>query len=147
MFMVIYSFSPFVSTLLTPGKIFKNWFGETDFFSIVKCVCVCACLVFQSCPTLCNTMDCSPPGSSVHGILQTKSTGVGFHALLQGIFPTRGLNPCLQHCRRILYRLSLQGSHGGGQRDRLVQAGSGLAPASPSRVKSERSSRQVKACR
>ena len=27
--------------------------------------------VAQSCPTLCNPMDCSPPGSSVHGILQT----------------------------------------------------------------------------
>ena len=30
------------------------------------------CLVNQSCPTLCNTMDCSPPGSSVHGILQAR---------------------------------------------------------------------------
>ena len=29
-----------------------------------------ACLVAQSCPTLCNPMDCSPPGSSVHGIFQ-----------------------------------------------------------------------------
>ena len=28
-------------------------------------------LCAQSCPTLCNTMDCSPPGSSVHGISQT----------------------------------------------------------------------------
>ena len=28
--------------------------------------------VVQSCPTLCNPMDCSPPGSSVHGILQTR---------------------------------------------------------------------------
>ena len=28
------------------------------------------CLVTQSCLTLCNPMDCSPPGSSVHGILQ-----------------------------------------------------------------------------
>ena len=26
----------------------------------------------QSCPTLCNPMDCSPPGSSVHGILQAR---------------------------------------------------------------------------
>ena len=32
-------------------------------------VCVCV-LVTQSCPTLCSLMDCSPPGSSVHGILQ-----------------------------------------------------------------------------
>ena len=41
----------------------------------------------QSCPILCDPMDCSLPGSSV--------TGVGFYALLQGIFPTQGLNPCL----------------------------------------------------
>ena len=29
-------------------------------------------LVAQSCPTLCHPMDCSPPGSSVHGILQAR---------------------------------------------------------------------------
>ena len=40
------------------------------------------------CQTLCDPMDCSPPGSSVLGILQGKDTGVGCHALLQGIFPT-----------------------------------------------------------
>ena len=34
------------------------------------CVCVCV-LVAQSCPTLCDPMDCSPPGSSVHRIFQT----------------------------------------------------------------------------
>ena len=36
------------------------------------------CLVMQSCPTLCNPMDCSLPGSSVHGIFfPGKNTGVG----------------------------------------------------------------------
>ena len=35
------------------------------------CVCVCAQLL-QLCPALCNPMDCSPPGSSVHGILQAR---------------------------------------------------------------------------
>ena len=34
------------------------------------CVCVCVCVCAQSCPALCDPMDCSPPGSSVHGILQ-----------------------------------------------------------------------------
>ena len=34
-------------------------------------------------------MDGSPPGSSVHGDSLGKNTGVGCHALLQGIFPTR----------------------------------------------------------
>ena len=44
------------------------------------------------------------------GILQHKSTGVGCHALLQGIFPTQGSNPGLLHCKQILYHLSHQGS-------------------------------------
>ena len=51
-------------------------------------------------------MDCSPPGFSVYGISQGKNTGVGFHALVQGIFPTQGLNTSLLyllHCRWILH--------------------------------------------
>ena len=62
-------------------------------------------LVTQSYPTLFDPMDCSPPGSSVHG----KKTGVGNHSLLQRIFPTQGLNMhllCLLHYRQILYHLS-----------------------------------------
>ena len=54
-------------------------------------------LVAQSCPTLRDPMDCSLPGSSVHGILQARITGVCCHFLLQGIFPTRGSNPGLLH--------------------------------------------------
>ena len=41
-------------------------------------------LVAQSCPTLCNPMDCSLPGSSVRGDSPGKDPGVGCHALLQG---------------------------------------------------------------
>ena len=52
---------------------------------------------------------CSPPGSSVHEDSPGKNTGVSCHALLQGIFPTQGLNPGLLHCKWILYRLSHQG--------------------------------------
>ena len=55
-------------------------------------------------------MDCSPPGSSVHGDSPGKNTGMGCHALLQGIFPTQGVNPGLPHCRQILYHLSHWGS-------------------------------------
>ena len=39
-----------------------------------------------------------------------KDTGVGSPSLLQGIFPTQGLNPGLLHCRWILYHLSHQGN-------------------------------------
>ena len=38
-----------------------------------ECVCVCVCVhakSLQLCPTLCSPMDCSPPGSSIHGVLQ-----------------------------------------------------------------------------
>ena len=45
--------------------------------------------LLQSCLTLCDPRDHSPPGSSVHGILQARG---GCHSLLQGIFPTQGLN-------------------------------------------------------
>ena len=59
-----------------------------------------------------------------------KNTGVGCHFLLQGIFPTQGLNPGLLHCRQMLYHLSHQGSpkgkpviyekkSGGGMRVRI----------------------------
>ena len=67
-------------------------------------------LVTQSRLTLCDPMDCSLPGSSVHGDSPVKNTGVGCHALLQGIFPTQGSNPGRPHCRQILYHLSHQGS-------------------------------------
>ena len=46
------------------------------------------------------------PSSSVHGIFKARSTGVGCHFLLQGIFPTQGPKPGLSHCRQTLYRLS-----------------------------------------
>ena len=68
------------------------------------------CLVNQSCSTLWDPMDCSLPGSSVHGDSPGKNTRVGCHALLQGIFPTQGLNPGLLHYRQILYCLSHEGS-------------------------------------
>ena len=50
---------------------------------------MCVCLVTQSCLTLWNTMDCSPPVSSVLGDSPGKNTVVGCHPFLQGIFPTR----------------------------------------------------------
>ena len=39
-----------------------------------------------------------------------KNTGVGSHVLLQGIFPTHGLNPGLLHCRQIPHHLCHQGN-------------------------------------
>ena len=67
------------------------------------------CSAVLSCVLLFSTPWCLP-GSSVHGDSPEKNTGMGCHALLQGIFPTKGSNPCLQHCRWILYHLSHPGS-------------------------------------
>jgi len=66
-------------------------------------------LIAQSCPTLCDLMDCNPTGSSVHGILQARILE-WVHSPLQGILPTQRSSPGLLHCRQILYHLSHQGS-------------------------------------
>ena len=59
-----------------------------------KCVCVRAQSLshVQFFPV----MDCSPPGSSVHGIFLGKNTGMGAISSSRGIFPTQGSNPSLQ---------------------------------------------------
>ena len=58
-------------------------------------------LLAQSCPTLCEPTDCSPPCLLSPWSSPGKNTGVGYHLLLQGIYPTQGLNPALLHCRHI----------------------------------------------
>ena len=47
----------------------------------------------QLCLIPCSPMECSPPGSSVHGFFSGKNPGVGCHFLLQSILPTQGSNP------------------------------------------------------
>ena len=68
-----------------------------------------SCCVFESesevaqlCLTLFDPMDCSLPGSSVHGILQARVLEWVAIFLLQGIFLTQGSNPGLPHSRQIL---------------------------------------------
>ena len=62
--------------------------------------------ITQLCPTHCNPM------VSVYSPWNSpgKNTGVWSLSLLQGIFPTQGLNPGLPHCKQILYQLSHKGS-------------------------------------
>ena len=50
---------------------------------------VCCAKLLQLCPTLCDPVDCSAPGLFVHGDSPGNNTGVGCHALFQGIFPTQ----------------------------------------------------------
>ena len=58
--------------------------------------------VAQSYLTLWDSMDCSLPGSSLHGILQGRVLEWVAIFLLQGIFPTQGSNPGLPHSRWML---------------------------------------------
>ena len=88
---------------------------------------VCVCVLF--CPILCDPMDCSPPGSSVHGIFQARILERVAISCSRGIFPTQGSNPhlCLlcwqtdslplSYLVRDL-RLSLRGDHRHGFKDR-----------------------------
>ena len=51
------------------------WKTRLKLHSITQCIClffIRLCVCAQSCWTLCNSMDCSPPGSSVHGIFQAR---------------------------------------------------------------------------
>ena len=65
--------------------------------------------VAQSCPTLCDPMDCT---TLLHlWDFPSKNIGVSCHFLLQRTFLTQGSNRSLPHYRQMLYRLSHQGSH------------------------------------
>ena len=63
-------------------------------FALHMCMHVCKLSSLQSCLTLCDHMDYGPPGSSVHGDSPCKDTGMGCHAVLQGMVWTQGSNLC-----------------------------------------------------
>ena len=67
-------------------------------------------LVAQSYLTLCDPMDCSPPGSSVLGVFQAMILAWVAIFFSRGIFLTQGLNPGLLHSRQIPYGMSYKGS-------------------------------------
>ena len=82
------------SSLLTPNCLFlRKWrdlgarpdSGSLGHLAILK-VSLCLCLVVSDSLV---TLGCSLPGSSVHGDSPGKDSGVGCHALLQGIFLTQ----------------------------------------------------------
>ena len=74
---------------------------------------ICAMLLLQSCPTLCDPMDCSLPGSSVHGILQARLLmWVAISSSRGSSWPGDGTHVCLHllHLRQILCTLNHLGS-------------------------------------
>ena len=71
----------FYTPVFLPQISYLTQLPISTYYTHSKCVCV----LIQSCLILCDSMDCSPPGSSVHGILQVRI--LEGHALLKGIFP------------------------------------------------------------
>ena len=67
------------------------------------------CLVIQSCPTLCDPMDCSPPGSSVHGVPQPRILEWVAMLSSRGSSQSR-VRTQVSHIAGIFRRLSHQGS-------------------------------------
>ena len=80
------------------GAFILNWRIIALQFCAGFCHAVLCCAELLSLVTLCNSVDSSPPGSSVPGDSPSENTGwSGLHALLQGIFLTQGLrSPTLQ---------------------------------------------------
>ena len=70
--------------------------GEERDSSKSDVIILCACVLAQSlqpCPTLCDPMDCSPPSSSVHGILQARILVWVAVPYSRGSSPNQGSNP------------------------------------------------------
>ena len=82
-----------------------SYFGELS--SSVLC---CCCVVAKSCPTLLQLSRLQPSSLICPWGYPGKNTGMGYHFLLQGIFLTQGLNPCLLHWQADFLPLSHQGS-------------------------------------
>ena len=89
---------------------FGNFATLSKIISVDYIYLCCAVLSCSVVSTVFDPMECSPPGYSVHGDSPGRNTGVGCHALLQGIFPTQESNPHLLHYRQFVYHLSHQGS-------------------------------------
>ena len=73
---------------------------------------MCVCSITQSCPTLCDPLDCGLPGSAVHGIFQARILEWAAISFSRGIFPTQGSNLhvlCLLHFRWSPHPLSHRG--------------------------------------
>ena len=68
----------------------------------ILCCCCCS-LVVKPCPTLCNPMDCSPPGSSVYGISQAKILEWVAISFSRGSSWPRDWTPVFSIGRQILY--------------------------------------------
>ena len=106
----------FLSFSLIYFLIFKEWLQYLCWHKplcVCVCVCVCVCESLQLYPTLCDPMDCSPPGSSVHGILQVRILGWVPTSYSRGSSWPRGQThiSCLLHWQEGSLPLAPSGKH------------------------------------
>ena len=124
-----------VSTYVIPKALWSHWFDMlpslcTKFSNMHKTILnsilfyhclflhqhhaalktMCACKVAQSCPTLCDPVDCSPPGSSVHEILQAGILGCVAIPFSRGSSWPRDQTWVFCIASRFSYHLNHQGS-------------------------------------
>ena len=78
---------------------------------IYQCNCLCVCVSLSFMSDSATSWIILPARLLCPWDSPGKNTGVGCHALLQGILLTQGSNPGVLHCRQILYHLSHQGTH------------------------------------
>ena len=97
------------STLLKGSFTIGNTLYIYIFIILYIYIYICFELVTQSCLTLCDPVDCSPPGSSVHGILQARILEWVAISFSRGSFQPRDWTH-LPHFRESFYQLSHQGS-------------------------------------
>ena len=121
--LVQHSWVPAVSTGCDTGHKSPDLYFQTLFILLGCCSWVMfkywndwkwKCYSLQSCLTLCKSMGCSPPGSSVRGILQASILEWVSIPFSRGSSQPRDWtwDPGLPYCRQILYHLSYQGSPG-----------------------------------
>ena len=110
----LYLSSPLMQIKIQSLSRYSFIFTLIQFFKKKKCNCLiylrfalprCAALRFSVVSDPCDPVGCSPPGCSVHGILQARRLE-WLPRPSPGIFPTQGSNPGLLRCKWILYRLS-----------------------------------------
>ena len=104
------SFLSFVKfDLLKINQNFSSAFNKRDQSFSILIISMTSYEISELCPTLRDSMNCSPPDSSICGIFQARIMEWVAISSCRDIFPTQASNPrflCLLHCRLILYPLS-----------------------------------------
>ena len=99
----LYFYPTVVEILIVKEKCNIFFLCSSVLPSLLLCMCVKS---LQLCPTLWDPLDCSPPGFSVHGIIQARILECVAMPSSMGIFPAQGPNPHLLHllhCKQILF--------------------------------------------